>query len=151
MYGADFAMPGRWFTVKAETAYVTSTSMVADEYVLYVVQLERQRGEWLFVGGYAGEALTRAGTAPSFAPDRGLSRAFIGRASYTIGPTRSLVFEGAVRRTGHGAYAKAEYSEARGQHWRVTITARALGGDAGDFLGQYGRNSHVAVSLRYSF
>ena len=151
MYGADLAMPGRWFTLKAETAYVTSTSPVADEYVLYVIQLERQRGEWLFVGGYAGEALTRAGTAPSFAPDRGLSRAFIGRASYTIGPTRGLVFEGAVRRTGHGAYGKAEYSEARGQHWRVTVTVRVLGGDASDFLGQYGRNSHAAVAVRYSF
>jgi len=48
-------------------------------------------------------------------------------------------------------YAKAEYSQARGQHWRTTIAAVAIGGRAGDFLGQYRRNSHVKASLRYSF
>jgi hypothetical protein len=48
-------------------------------------------------------------------------------------------------------YAKAEYSQARGQHWRATRTGVAIAGDQNDFLGQYHRNSHATVALRYSF
>jgi hypothetical protein len=151
MYGVDAAIPNRWFTVKGETAYVSASSSMADEYLLYVLQVERQRGEWLLVVGYAGELTTRAGASPAFAPDRGLSRAVIGRASYTIDPNRTLVIEGAARRNGRGLYAKAEYSQARGAHWRVTVALRAIGGRDDDFLGQYRRNSHATVTTRYSF
>jgi hypothetical protein len=151
MYGADVAVPTRWFTAKGETAYFTSSSPTTDEYILYVVQLERQTGEWLLVGGYAGEHVTNARSTLTFAPDRGLSRAFIARASYTIDTNRSVAFEGTVRQDGAGFYVKAEYSQAQGQHWRATLTGVALGGDADDFLGQYRRNSHASVTLRYSF
>src|SRR5262249_16877961 len=50
-YGGDAAIPFRWFTVKGEAAYFTSSTgstgspANTDEYVLYVVQLERQSGE----------------------------------------------------------------------------------------------------------
>jgi ribosome-binding ATPase YchF (GTP1/OBG family) len=40
--------------VKAEAAYYGSKTSNMDEFVLYVVQLERIVGEWTFVGGYAG-------------------------------------------------------------------------------------------------
>jgi hypothetical protein len=116
-----------------------------------VVQLERQSGEWVFVGGYAGEAVTRRVTALTFAPDRGLTHAIVARASYTIDPNRNVAFETAVRENGAGVYAKAEYSQARGQHWRATVAGVLLSGDANDFIGQYHRNSHVSVGLRYSF
>jgi hypothetical protein len=149
-YGGDLAAPTPWFTVKGEAAYVTGNNM-ADDYVLYVLQLERQRGEWVFVGGYAGEVVTRSRTSLVFAPDRGLSRAFVARASYTLDPNRSVAFEGAARQNGHGLYARAEYSQARGQHWRATIAAVAIGGHTDDFLGQYRRNSHATLTLRYSF
>jgi len=150
-YGGDAALPAKLLTIKAEAAYFTSPSADTDEYVLYVVQLERQTGEWLIVGGYAGEAVTARRSTLAFAPDRGLTRSIVARASYTIGPTESIAFEGAVRQNADGMYAKAEYSQARGQHWRTTIAAVAIGGRAGDFLGQYRRNSHVKASLRYSF
>jgi hypothetical protein len=150
-YGADTAVPTRWFTIKAETAYVTSTSPSTDEFVLYVLQLERQTGEWQLVGGYAGEVVTQRRTVLTFAPDRGLTRSLVGRASYTIDPNRSVAFEGAVRQSGDGAYTKIEYSQARGQHWRATIGGTLIRGKPGDFLGQYRRNSHVSVTLRYSF
>ena len=150
-YGADAAVPTRWFTIKAETAYVTSSSPHTDEFVLYVLQLERQNGEWQLVGGYAGEVVTQRRAVLTFAPDRGLTRSLIGRAAYTIDPNRSLAFEGAVRQNGDGAYTKVEYSQARGQHWRATISGTLIRGEASDFLGQYRRNSHAAVSVRYSF
>ncbi len=35
------AVPTRWLTVKGEVAYFTSRSPGTDEYVLYVVQVER--------------------------------------------------------------------------------------------------------------
>ncbi|PYR12772.1 MAG: hypothetical protein DMG00_08280 [Acidobacteria bacterium] len=151
MYGADAAAPTRWFTIKAEAAYFTSSSIAADEYILYVVQIERQTGEWLLVGGYAGEAVTEPRGSLTFAPDRGLTRSVVGRASYTLDVNRSIAFEGAFRQNGDGEYAKLEYSEARGQHWRATLTAVGIGGHADDFLGQYHRNSHFTATVRYSF
>jgi hypothetical protein len=150
-YGLDAAMPTKWFTIKGETAYFTTPAPDADEYVLYVVQLERQSGEWVFVGGYAGEAVTARRALLNFAPDRGLSRSIVARASYTIDPNRGVAFETAVRQSGDGVYARAEYSQARGQHWRATVGGVLIAGDERDFLGQYHRNSHATVSLRYSF
>ncbi|MGE5245629.1 MAG: hypothetical protein ACM3SQ_15510 [Betaproteobacteria bacterium] len=151
MYGGSAAVPTRWLTIKGEAGYFTSASRTTDEYVLYVVQLERQTGEWLFVGGYAGEAVTRRRAALTFAPDRGLTRSLVGRASYTIDTNRDLVFEAAVRQNGDGAYVKGEYSQAYGGHWRATLDGIAIRGQADDFLGQYRRNSYAAVTLRYSF
>jgi hypothetical protein len=178
-YGADAAIPTRWFTIKGEAAYfasrhtdvdaaadlsrqsadlsrqsaqgATAEGATADDYVLYVVQLERQTGEWVIVGGYAGEAVTASRSIVSFAPDRGMTRSIVGRGSYTIDPVRSIAFETAVRQNGDGVYGKVEYSQARGQHWRVTATGVVIGGHSGDFLGQYHRNSHIALLLRYSF
>ena len=157
-YGADLAVPTRWFTLKAEAEYFVNRpdrdpgrAEQSDDYVLYVVQVERQSGEWVFIAGYAGEVVTTRRTVLSFAPDRGLAKSFVGRASYTIDPRRSIAFEGTLRQSGDGAYGKVEYSEARGQHWRVTFSGIAIGGDPEDFLGQYNRNSNVSVMLRYSF
>src|SRR3954469_15493126 len=150
-YGADIAMPTRWLTIKAEAAYAQSGVDGGDDYVLYVVQIERQTGEWQLVGGYAGEVVTKHRTAATFAPDRGLTRSIVARASYTIGPNRGVAFEGAARQNGHGVYARAEYSQARGQHWRTTVAGLILAGRADDFLGQYNRNSQLSVALRYSF
>jgi hypothetical protein len=148
-YGADAAVPLPWFAIKGEAAYVTSPT--SDEYLLYVLQLEKQRGEWLFLGGYVGEVTTRKRAALFFAPDRGLSRSIVARASYTIDANRRVELESAVRQNGDGVYAKAEYSQARGQHWRATVSAVVLAGERDDFIGQYRRNSHVRLTIRYSY
>jgi hypothetical protein len=150
-YGADAAVPTPWFTIKGEAAYFTSSTPMTDEYVLFVLQVERQTGEWVIVAGYAGEAVTLRRTTLSFAPDRGIAGSIVARASYTIDPVRSLAFETAVRQNGGGAYGRIEYSQASGQHWRATVTAVGIGGHSDDFLGQYHRNSHVTLALRYSF
>jgi hypothetical protein len=150
-YGGDVAAPLRWFTIKAEGAWFQSPQRDADEYVLYVVQLERQAGEWLFIGGYAGELLTERRNPLDFAPDRGIARTFLGRAAYTIDPKRSIALETAVRQNGAGAYLKFEYSQLLGHHWRATAGIAVLRGDPADFLGQYRRNSHAILALRYSF
>jgi hypothetical protein len=60
-------------------------------------------------------------------------------------------FETAIRQTLSGAYFKAEYSQAYGQHWRATASAALIRGEPDDFLGQYRLNSHGSVVLRYSF
>lgn len=151
MYGGDAAVPARWLTVKAEAAYFTSSSPLADNYALYVIQAERQRGEWLFVGGYAGETVTERRVQIDFAPDRGLAKTFLGRASYNIDANRSIAFEGAARQNGKGFYGRFEYTQAVGAHWRVTAAANVLRGAREDFLGQYRRNSNLMVALRYSF
>jgi hypothetical protein len=150
-YGVDFAIPTGWFTLKGEMAYFTSTSSTSDEYVLYVAEIERQVGEWVLIGGYVGDAVTKSRDAFPFGPDRGLARSILGRASYTVDPRRSVTAEGSVRQTGTGLYVKGEYSEAVGQHLRLILTGVALAGDEDDFLGQYHRNSHFAMTLRFSF
>jgi hypothetical protein len=119
----------------------------------------------LFVGGYSGDFVTRRGetttpagaprasdsTAPGFAVDRGLSRAFLGRAAFTIDPARDLAFEAAVRQNGDGIWVKGEYSQALGGHLRATVEGNWIHGAEDDFIGQYHRNSNVNLRLRYSF
>jgi hypothetical protein len=151
MVGADAALPLRWFTVKGEVASLFTTSRTADEVVVYVVQLERQSGELSLVAGYAGEIVTERRSTFDFAPDRGLTRAFLGRAGYTIDPTSDISFEAAVRQNLDGVWIKGQYSEAFGAHWRATIAGAGIGGRERDFIGQYRRNSHVLITLRYSF
>jgi hypothetical protein len=150
-YGTDVAIPTRWLTFKGEAAYLTSTSATTDDYVQYVVQVERQSGEWVFAGGYAGEVVTARRGSLAFAPDRGLTRSLTGHASYTIDSNQSLAFEAVVRQTLAGAYWKGEYSRAAGQHWRTTASGVLIAGDDLDFLGRYHRNSYVSLGLRYSF
>lgn len=166
-YGADAAVPTRWFTLKAEAEYFTWRSSAAaatpptgaiglpaalsDDYVLYAVQLERQTGEWLWVGGYIGDVVTAHRLAIAFAPDRGMAKSIVGRASYTIDPRRNMSLEGVVRQNGEGLYAKFDYSETRGRHWRVTLSGVGIAGRDSDFIGQYHRNSNLSAALRYSF
>ncbi len=150
-YGAEAAVPLPWFTLKGEAGYFTSPDQTADDYVLVVVQVERQRGEWLFLGGYAGEVVTARRTDLEFAPDRGLTRSFVARASKTVDTNRSIAVESAVRQNLNGAYFKGEYSQSRGTHWRGTVGIVVLTGEPDDFLGQYRRNSHLIASLRFSY
>jgi len=149
--GADVAVPTRWVTLKAEAAWLDGRTHDAGEYVLYVVQAERQRGEWLFVGGYAGEYERRQGTPFRYSADRGLTRAFIGRASLTIDTNRSLFFEAVARQDGDGFYGRFEYTHALPHGWRATAAAVAFAGDDDDFLGRQERNSFARLTLRYSF
>jgi hypothetical protein len=151
MYGADAAIPLGAVTLKTEAAYFTSSTPQADEYGLFVTQLERQAGEWFFIGGYAGQVVTTHRSILNFAPDRGLTRAFLGHAGYTIDTNRSVALEAAVRQNGGGVWTTLEYSQAFGQHWRATASFTLIRGDASDFLGQYRRNSHAILALRYSF
>ncbi len=151
MYGGDAAIPLKGVTLKTEAAYFTSTTKTEDEYVLYVVQAERQAGEWFFIGGYAGQVVTLHRSIFDFEPDRGLTSAFLARAGYTIDTNRSVALETAVRQNGQGAWTKLEYSQAFGSHWRATAAYTLIRGAASDFLGQYNRNSHAMLALRYSF
>ncbi len=57
LYGSDGAIPTRWATIKAEAAYFTTRQSQTDEYLLYVIQLERQQGNWIFVGSYPGHLI----------------------------------------------------------------------------------------------
>jgi hypothetical protein len=150
-YGADLSIPTPWLTLKGEAEYFTSPTSTNEEYVLYVVEVERQTGEWVLVGGYAGEVVTTSRPGFSFAPDRGIARSILGRASYTVDPRRTVAIEGAVRQSGDGFYVKGEYSEAFGQHWRLTLTGVGIDGEDTDFLGQFHHNSYGSVGLRFSF
>ena len=150
LYGGDAAVPLPWLTIKGEAAYFTSSTPGAEEYALYVIQLERQVKEWSLVAGYAGSVVTRDAASPlQFAPDRGFAKSFVGRAGFTIDANRSLAVETAVR--ADGSFVRFEYSQLYGQHWRATGGIAWIRGDMTDFLGQYRRNSYASLALRYSF
>jgi len=91
------------------------------------------------------------GAGVSFAPDRGLARALIGRAAYTIDPRKTVTIEGALRQNLRGVYLKGEYSFALGQFWRVTVAGVGIHGRNSDFIGRYEDNSYVTTALRFSF
>jgi hypothetical protein len=150
-YGVDMAVPLKWITFRGETEYFRAHNSQADEYWLYVAQLERQSGEWFFTAGYTGQAIVRQRSPADFNPERGLARAFVAHAGYTIDTNRSVNFEAIVRQNGRGEWVKAEYSQAFGQHWRATITLGLIRGEPDDFLGQYWRNSYGILWFRYSF
>lgn len=151
MAGGDGAMPLSALTVKGEAAFFGSNDARTDEYWLYVIQIERQAGEWFMVGGYAGEAVTRKRSEGGFALDRGLTNAVLGRAGYTIDTNRSIAVDGAVRQNGDGSWLRVEYSQASGQHLRVTTQVTWLRGAPDDFFGRYRLNSNATLMVRYSF
>jgi hypothetical protein len=149
--GADGAVSLSRLTLKGEVAYFGSADQRVDRYVQYVIQLERQAGEWFFVGGYAGEVVTAKRTTDRVSPDRGMAKAFLGRAGYTIDTNRSLAFDGAIRQNGKGSWTRIEFSQASGQHVRVTARVSWIRGRDDDFIGQFRRNSHATVTVRYSY
>jgi hypothetical protein len=151
MAGGDAAVPLSAVTLKGEAAWFGSSDGQVDEYWLYVVQLERQAGEWFLVGGYAGEILVHDRRGAAFAPDRGLTKSFIGRAGYTIDTNRSVTAEAAVRQNLDGNWLRFEYSQASGQHLRLTVQGTWIRGEPDDFFGRYDLNSNVAATVRYSF
>jgi hypothetical protein len=151
LYGADAAVPLRWFTVKTEAAYYTSPDRQQDEYVIYVIQLERQIKELSIVAGYAGDAITARTPTLQFSPELGFARAVLAHAQYTIDSNRSVFADAAIRQNGRGSWLRTEYSQAFGQHWRATAGYSWIRGEDSDFLGQYHRNSFALLALRYSF
>ena len=151
LYGADAAVPLRWFTVKTEAAYYTSPDKLQDEYMIYVIQLERQIKEFAVVAGYAGDVVTTQRGLLQFSPEHGFARAVLAHAQYTIDSNRSVALDTAVRQNGRGSWVRSAYSQAIGQHWRVTAGLTWIRGDEGDFLGEFHRNSYAMMVVRYSF
>ncbi len=150
-WGGDMAVPLSWFTVKGEAEYFTSSDRRADEFLLYVLQLERQIREISVMAGYAGEVVTASRDAFYFSPERGLARSLLGRVAWTIDPRRELVWQQIVRQNGRGVLVEIEYSQLFGEHWRAVVGYTIIGGADTDFIGQYRRNSHAKAALRYSF
>ncbi|HZU23919.1 MAG TPA: hypothetical protein VFA04_00260 [Bryobacteraceae bacterium] len=149
--GGDLAVPMHWATIKGEIANFSSSDKRSDQYVLYVLQLQRQIKEWNLVGGYAGEVVYDSRSPFFFSPERGYARSFLGRAGWTIDPRSDLSVQGIVKQNGRGGLLEATYSHTFGQHWRATVGYVMVRGDENDFIGQYRHNSHEIVSLRYSF
>jgi len=151
LYGGDAAVPLTWFTVKAEAAYYTSPDKQQDEYVIYVIQFERQIKEFAIVAGYAGDAVTSYTPGLQFSPELGFARAVLAHTQYTIDSTRTVAGDAVVRQNGQGSLLRTTYSQTIGQHWRVTTGFVWIRGNTNDFLGQYHRNSYGLLTLRYSF
>jgi len=98
-YGADFAIPTRWLTLKGEAAYFVSPTRAFAEYGLYVAEIERQVGEWVLTGGYAGEIVKSEEPLLAFDPERSLARSIIARAQYTVDPRRTITVEALGRQS----------------------------------------------------
>jgi hypothetical protein len=150
-WGADLAATVPGVTLKAEAAWLQARDRDADDYGLWVIQAERQQGEWLAIGGYVGEWVTAERGRLRFAADRGLARSVIGRASRGFDDNSTFAIEGVARQNGDGFYLKTEYSRPWRSGVRLTFQAVAIGGADDDFLGQYRRNSLGGARARWSF
>ncbi len=150
-WGADVAAPLSWVTIKGEAEFFTSNDKRSDEFLLYVLQLEKQVRDLSLVGGYAGEIVVESRSPLFFNPERGFARSFTGRAQYVIDPRREVTFQGIVRQNGKGEMLELDYSQTFGQHWRATAGYTFIGGVDSDFIGEYHENSHATAALRYSF
>jgi hypothetical protein len=151
LYGGDFAVAFAPFSLKGEAAYYTSPAKQQDEYLLYVLEVERQIRDLRLTFGYAGEVITKNRNTPQFAAEQGFTRALIGHAQYALGSNRALTLDTFVRQNGHSSLVRPGYSQSFGAHWSATAGFVWLRGDESDFLGQYHRNSFAITELRYSF
>jgi hypothetical protein len=151
LYGGDAAIPVKPFTLKMEVAYYTSPAQQEDEHALYLVQLERQIHELGVALAYAGDLVTSAGNTAQSSLERGFARSIIGHANYVIDPNRSLLLDLVVRQNGRGSVVRPKYTEAYGQHWRITVGYAWVRGSNDDFLGRYHLNSYAIAEARYSF
>jgi hypothetical protein len=59
--------------------------------------------------------------------------------------------EAALRQNGEGAWVKAEYTQTLSTNWQARASMTLIRGNTNDFLGQYRRNSHAILGLRYNF
>src|SRR5262249_46602727 len=116
-YGFDLAVPTSWVTFKAEAAYSTSSTPRSDNYVLYVVQLERQTGEWMFVGGYAGEVLTGPRAPTPCGGGRGVGAMVGGRARKHDTRQRGWGRRDHNQKKGWGRVGKGRVLSGRGKTW----------------------------------
>jgi hypothetical protein len=83
--------------------------------------LERQIRELGLAIIYAGDVVTAASNTVQSSLERGFARSAIGHASYVIDPNRSLLLDLAVRQNGRGSVIRPKYSQAYGQHSRLTV------------------------------
>lgn len=152
LYGGDLTVPLSPFTFKAEGAYYTSTSTKnQDEYVLYLLELERQIREAHITLGYVGEVVTAHGSAMQYLGERGFARGLISHVLYTLDPNRSLTLDVLIRENGASSIVSPAYTQSFGNHWRATVGFTWLRGEVHDFLGQYHRNSFLKTELHYNF
>jgi hypothetical protein len=151
LYGGDLTAPLSLCTFKAEGGYYTSSTKNQDEYVLYLLELERQIHETHITFGYAGEVVTAHGDALQYLGERGFARGLISHVLYTLDSNRALTLDAFLRQNGASSVVSPAYSQSFRDHWRATVGFTWLRGEANDFLGQYHRNSFVNTELRYSF
>jgi hypothetical protein len=151
LYGGDLTVPASLFTFKSEAAYYTSSTKNHDEYVLYLLELERQIHEAHIIVGYAGEVVTAHGDALQYLGERGFARGLISHVLYTLDANRSFTLDAFVRQNGASSLIRPAFSQSFREHWRATVGFAWLRGEASDFLGQYHRNSFASAELRYSF
>jgi hypothetical protein len=151
LYGGDLTVPLSRFTLKTEGAYYTSPTKNQDEYVLYLLELERQIREVHIIFGYSGEVVTAHGNALQYLGERGFARGLISHVLYTLDSNRAVTLDTFVRQNGASSLVSPAFSQSFREHWRATVGFAWLRGEANDFLGQYHRNSFVRAELRYSF
>ena len=151
-FGADAAVPPRWFTVKG--GRLLHLVHAGDRRVRALRPAARTADGRISAGwrDTPGSQIHKAARTADLRA-RPAEADEVGRRPRVLHdrrePQRSA--RGAVRQNGHGGYVKAEYSQARGQHWRMTVTGSVIAGRVNDFLGQYRRNSHLSAALHYSF
>ena len=156
MYGGDLVYTARYVTLRAESAYFASKPEApgvgrGDDYALYVIEAERQSGKVQWTVAYANKALLEDRKSYSFDPQRSLAGCFLGRLHWGWRSNYTLGIEGAVRQSGGAWLSRAVLTRSWGPHLTTKFNITWIYGAAGDFLGQFRRNSYGSFTDRYSF
>jgi hypothetical protein len=154
MYGGSLLYAGSPVTIRAEGGYFQSGQAgpaPGDDYAFYVAQAEKQRGRWSLSVGYTAQQVFHARGSYLFDPDRALTGAFLGRASYQIDARSTFQFRGGAHRQGIGTLLQGEYSRSVGANWRTSFGLTWIHGSPEHLFGQFGKNSYGSMTNALNF
>lgn len=151
MAGGGVSSVVRGVVLRGEAAWFGSPTPYTDNYIQYAVEGERTQGRITAILGYAGEALTADRAKNRLAMDRALTDVFVGRVLCRVNDRNEVSGEYLIRRLGDGYGWKAAYTRHLGNNWSVTAGGVWIGGGVENIFGNYVHNSHVLLTLRYSF
>ncbi|MBI4893530.1 MAG: hypothetical protein HY821_23110 [Acidobacteria bacterium] len=149
--GGDVSAAWRGMVWKAEGAYSWTPTQITDDFISFVVQVERVREKWQMVAGYTGLHKTVDRITPYVAIDQAFTKAFAGRFGWAPKPNNNFTAEYWLQRNCRAFIGRFLYSREIAPSLRFTGGYIWITGAKDETVGRYSINSYATLQLRYSF
>jgi hypothetical protein len=149
--GADFASGIGPVGIRGEAAYFDQTDPLNLDHLLFVIGLDKSWGDWFAIVQYAGQKVSGRVEPAAVFPDLGLRSTLLYRVERTLGPDRTFEIKGALRLRDGDFLIQPLYSVALSNKWRLKIGTTLFAGASDGYLGQFRYNSHLNLSVTYTF